>query len=172
MKAAVATKYFDTLEYVRKAKEIKDPEVWAEYQIRQIESVAEVVAQQAKEDVNHLRDEIFNKSLATKGDVDSVEIALKKDIDLIKTDLSKDIALVRTDLGKEIAAVRMELSKEIAAVKTELRKDIALVRTDFRKDLTIEIERLRHETLKFVVWTGVGVTVTLGSILGTMIARI
>lgn len=102
---AATMKYIDILDYVRKAKEIKDPELLAEYQARQIESAIELVAQQ-------VREEFHSRELATKTDLNLAIIGLKKDI-----------------------------------------------------------SDLRYETLKFVVWTGVGVVITLSSILGGLIAR-
>lgn len=56
---AMSVKYFDTLEYVRKAKELKDPEALAEYQVKQIETAIETAVNQ-----------IESKDLATKKDLE------------------------------------------------------------------------------------------------------
>lgn len=56
---AMSVKYFDTLEYVRKAKELKDPEALAEYQVKQIETAIEIAVNQ-----------IESKDLATKKDLE------------------------------------------------------------------------------------------------------
>lgn len=79
-------KYFDTLEYVRKAKELRDPEALAEYQVKQIETAIETA-------VSHIHAE--NKKLATKGDLNHLEHKLELKIDL-------KIANLRDDLTKFI----------------------------------------------------------------------
>ena len=116
--AAATIKYIDILDYVRKAKEIKDPEVLAEYQARQIESAIELVAQQ-------VREEFHSKDLVTKADFGT-----------LKVDLS--IAVAKIENGSKDLEIR--LKKEIAD--------------------------LRYETLKFIVWTGVGVVAALSGIFG------
>lgn len=135
MTTIAATHYFDILDYVRKAKEIKDPEALAEYQVKQIEAVVDQViqqvTQQTKEEVNCLREEIANKELATKYDIELV----KYDIELVKKDL-------------ELA--KLELKKDIEMAKEETNSKIA---------------QLKYDTIKFVVWTGIGVVAFLGSML-------
>jgi len=48
-------------------------------------------------------------------------------------------------------------------VKNELatKHDLELT----KRDLDLAIEKLRYETLRFVVWTGIGVVLTLGGML-------
>lgn len=143
--AAIATeemsiKYFDTLEYVKQYEEIKDSRALAEFQAAQMESAIETAVQYVKKDsannVHHLRDELNSKKLATKGNLLSVKNELKVDIKDLRTELKGDIADVRA---------------EIAATKAELKGNI--------KDL-------RYDTIRFVIWTGVGVVVTLGGMMG------
>lgn len=147
----MAIKYFDTLEYVQRSKEIKEPDALAAYQVKQIELAIETAVSYVKSEVHHnaqnLRDEIdiYKKELATKSELFSV-----------KTELKTDIQTVRAELKAEIQGVRTELKAEIQEVRTELKGDI--------KDL-------RYDTLKFVVWTGVGVVITLGGLLGGLIGH-
>lgn len=116
-------KYFDPLDYIRKARELKDPEALAEYQVRQMEMAMEALAQQVKEEMNHLREEIDIKDLVTKKD--------------------------------------LELSESRLTIKIE--REIPQVH--------LEIPKLRVESIKFIIWTGVGVVSSLGGILGGMIAH-
>lgn len=48
------------------------------------------------------------------------------------------------------------LKSKVLAIKADLQKEIAV---------------LRYDTLNFIIWTGVGVSVTLGTTLGGMLAR-
>jgi hypothetical protein len=82
----VAMQYFDTLEYVRKAKELKNPEDLAEYQVKQINSAIETAVQ-------HMHDELANKELATKGDIQKTEFTLTLKIE-------REIAQLRNDAFK------------------------------------------------------------------------
>jgi DNA-binding protein H-NS len=108
--------------------------------------------------------------------------ATREDIAASKKELKEDIAAVRTELKEEIAAVKTELKEEIAAVKTELKEDIAAVKTELKEEilqvnhkisnlelttakLDTKIERYRYDSLKFTIWTGVGVVAALGSMM-------
>ena len=114
-------KYFDTLEYVQKSEEIKNPRDLAEFQVKQMESALETVTQYVKNDytsrMKNFRSEINNRNLATKN--------------------------------------------ELFEVKNELKSDIK----DLRSELKGDIKNLRYETLKFVVWTGVSVIVSVGGMM-------
>lgn len=83
MAATMTMKYFDTLEYVRKAKEIKNPEELAEYQVKKIEEAMENLAQ-------HVHDDIASKELATKADL----MLLKSDL---KLEINQKIEWLRYD---------------------------------------------------------------------------
>lgn len=81
-----------------------------------------------------------------------------------------------TDRQSEVQARQLEQVvteiKNEAAMKKDLndlatKKDLEMT----KKDLELAIEKLRYETLKFVVWTGVGVVVALGGTLGGMMAK-
>lgn len=143
----MSIKYFDTLEYVQQSKKIKDQGALAEHQAKQLESALETAVQYVKTDytqqIETLRSEIHSQDLATKGNVFTVRNELRNE-------LKMETATVRSELKAEIASVRTELKSEIAAVRTELKSDI--------KDL-------RYDTLKFIVWTGVSVVVSVGGML-------
>lgn len=66
-----------------------------------------------------------------------------------------------TDKQSEVQARQLE--QVVTEVKNELatKKDLELT----KRDLELAIEKLRYETLKFIVWTSVGVVVTLGGML-------
>lgn len=67
--------------------------------------------------------------------------------------------------ARQLEKVFNEIQKEAATKKdlTELatKKDLELT----KQDLELAIEKLRYETLRFVVWTGVGVIVALGGMM-------
>lgn len=122
-------KYFDTLDYVRKAKEIKDPEILAEYQVKQMESAIETAVQYVQQnssvDVTQIRDEINNKEWATKSDVWL---------------LKSDILNIKSDFELKINAVELKIA------------------------------HLRYEMIKFIIWTGVGSVITLGTLMTSLMA--
>ncbi|MBP9726968.1 MAG: hypothetical protein KBD83_05850 [Gammaproteobacteria bacterium] len=70
-----------------------------------------------------------------------------------------------TDQQSEVQARQME--QVVAEVKNELatKQDLKNLELVIKKDMDVVIEKLRYETLKFVVWTSVGVIVTLGGML-------
>lgn len=80
----MSIKYFDTLEYVRKAKELHDPEALAEYQVKQIETAIETAVAQVKTHVEE-------KELATKADLDKTQHALELKIANLRHELLKSI---------------------------------------------------------------------------------
>ncbi len=72
-----------------------------------------------------------------------------------------------TDQQSEVQARKLE--QMFIDVRTELKQDL---KQEFhvddlvtKKDLELAIEKIRFETLKFTVWTGIGVVLTLGSML-------
>lgn len=72
-----------------------------------------------------------------------------------------------TDRQSEVQA------KKIEEVVTEMKRELA-TKSDLelvKRDLELAIEKLRYETLRFVIWTGVGVVVALTATLGGMLAK-
>lgn len=70
--------------------------------------------------------------------------------------------------------IKQEIKQEFQIHDLATKQDVKAETSLIRKEIDLAIEKLRHETLKFVVWTGVGVVVFLGSgliTLGTMIAK-
>lgn len=156
-------KYFDTIEYVRRSAEIKDPAALAEYQVKQMESAIETAVQYVS-----ARDTKNNQELATKGDLFTVEAALKNDIIFFRNELHNDITSVRNELKGDITSVRNELKSDVSSVRhelynvrNELKSDIMAVKTELKSD----IKDLRYDTLKFVIWTGIAVIVALGGMI-------
>jgi hypothetical protein len=107
-------KYFDTLEYVRAAKRIKDPEKLAAYQVKQMEAALETVARRSAFD---------RRGLATKKDIR----ALEKDIDGIKEKLGT--FATKDDL--KAFATRNELETALKAFAT--KEDLKDLRYDTLK---------------------------------------
>ena len=73
--------------------------------------------------------------------------------------------------ARQLERVVIEIQNE-AATKKELnelatKKDLELT----RRDLELAIEKLRYETLRFVVWTGVGCSVTVIASMTGMLAK-
>jgi len=72
-----------------------------------------------------------------------------------------------TDRQSEVQARKLELV--ISEVKSELKKDLKeelhLDDLTTKKDLELAIEKIRYETLKFTVWTGVGVVTAIAGML-------
>jgi hypothetical protein len=66
-----------------------------------------------------------------------------------------------TDKQSEVQARQFE--KIVSEVKSEsvTRQDLEAT----KKQLELAIEKLRYETLKFVVWTDIGVVITLAGLL-------
>jgi hypothetical protein len=87
----MSIKYIDTLEYVRKAKELRDPEALAEYQVKKIESALEAGVKQAIDEAVKIRDEFNDKDLATKGDLNLLRSELKSDMSLLRSELKNDM---------------------------------------------------------------------------------
>lgn len=72
-----------------------------------------------------------------------------------------------TDKQSEVQARKLELV--ISDVKSELKKDLKeelhLDELTTKKDLELAIEKIRYETLKFTVWTGVAVVMATAGML-------
>lgn len=102
MSATMSIKYIDTLEYVQKAKEIRDPEELAKYQVKKIESAVESGVKQAVEEARKVREEFNNKNLATKMDLDLLRAATKSDLDLLRVATKSDLELLRSELKNDM----------------------------------------------------------------------
>lgn len=175
----MSIKYFNTLEYVQKSEKIKDSRALAEFQVTQIEAAIETAVQYIKKDsannVSNLRDELNGRKLTTKGSLVAVKnelngniMAVRTELIATKNELKQDIADLRTELKQDIADLRTELKQDITDLRTELKQDIADVRgelKDVRTELKQDFSNLRYDTIKFVVWTGVTVILTLGGLI-------
>lgn len=128
-------KHFDALGFVQKSKELGVSEQLAEYQARQLENVIDIA------------------SHATKKEVDGRELATKMDLFKTETSLKTEIQEVRTELKAEIQELRTELKSEIQSVRTELH--------EVKAELKGDIKDLRYDSLKFTIWTGVGVVFSM-----------
>jgi hypothetical protein len=87
--AAITMRHFDTLNFVKRSKELGAPEALAEYQARQFEDAIDIAVTNAKYDIE-------NKELATKGDL----AITRQDIKQVELQLQKEIAQLKHDTLK------------------------------------------------------------------------
>lgn len=66
--------------------------------------------------------------------------------------------------ARHLEQVVIEIENEVAT-----KKDLELTKKElefvFKRDIELAMAKLRYEMFKFIVWTGVGVVVALGSML-------
>lgn len=76
-----------------------------------------------------------------------------------------------TDRQSEVQAKKIE--QVVTEIKNELatKADLDVAKRELELSFKRDIETLRYQTLKFIVWTGFGVVITLVSTLGTMLAK-
>lgn len=133
-------KYLDTLEYVKKSKQIKDPGDLAEYQVRQIETAIETAVQYVKNDRQNLAVKDDLRNFATKDDLKN--FATKDDLKNFPT---------KDDLKN-------------FATKDDLKN--FPTKDDLKRFATKDdLKDLRYDTLKFVVWTWSSAVALLGGML-------
>ena len=74
-----------------------------------------------------------------------------------------------TDKQSEVQA--RQLKRVVTEIQNEAatKKDLTDLAT--KKDLELAIEKLRYETVRFVVWTGVGCSVTVIASMAGMLAK-
>ncbi len=72
-----------------------------------------------------------------------------------------------TDRQSEVQARQLE--RVVTEIQNEAatKKDLEMT----KKDLELAIEKLRYETLRFVVWTGIGCSVTIIASMTGMLAK-
>ena len=73
------------------------------------------------------------------------DVATKRDLDNVEVALSGDIANLGTQLRSELAAQGSELRGEIATLGTELRREIATLGTELRGEITTLGNELRND---------------------------
>ena len=132
-------KQFDMLAFIHGLKERGVKEDLAEYQARQLAQVIDIATAQS-------RGEVHSQELATKIDIKQLEVGLKSDIKQLEVDLRSDIKQLEVDLKSDIKRLEVDLKIEI-------------------KQLEVKLEQYRYDSLKFTVWTGIGVVVFLGGML-------
>ena len=136
------------IEFIRDLRAVKFTEEQAETLVNIIERRAmlqeNVILQNNKETAENKAEilSIKSKELATKGDIKEVELVLRKEIKEIESSLRKDIK----DIELKIKEVEVNLELKI-------------------KTLEVKLEQYRYDTFKFIVWTGVGVVVSLGGLM-------
>ncbi len=76
-----------------------------------------------------------------------------------KTDLKIEIKQLESDLKIEMKQLDLKIEQYHSDLKIEM------------KQLEVKIEQYRYDTLKFVIWTGVGVVISLGGLLCGLLAK-
>lgn len=159
-----AKKHFDVLEFVKQSKALGVNDQLAEYQARQLENVIDIASVTSREEFNA-------NELATKVDLKTLEVELAKlgaETKQADAKLSVEIKQVEAKLSIEIKQVEAKLSIEIKELEKKLSVELKELETKLSvaiKDVDGKIERYRYDTLKFIVWTGIGVVITLGGLL-------
>ncbi len=85
------------------------------------------------------------------------EVQARK-LELVMTEVRSDL---KQNLKHELQIDELAHKNDVELAKKELELSIEKVRTD----LELSIEKLRYETLKFTVWTGVGVVMATAGML-------
>ena len=143
-------KQFDMLAFIHGLKERGVKEDLAEYQARQLAQVIDIATAQS-------RGEVHSQELATKIDIKQLEVGLKSDIKQLEVDLRSDIKQLEVDLRSDIKQLEVDLKSDIKRLEVDLKIEI--------KQLEVKLEQYRYDSLKFTVWTGIGVVVFLGGML-------
>jgi len=148
--APLLARHFDMLDFVKKSKELGVKEDLAEYQARQFEKVIDIASATTKEEFNA-------HELATKTDTKQLETALRTDIKQLEVDLKTNIKQLEIDLKTDIKQLEVDLKTDIKQLEIDLKTDI--------KQLEVKMEQYRYDSLKFTIWTGIGVVVFIGGML-------
>jgi len=134
---------FDPIEYARKLRGAGVTQDQADIQAQELERIVEQQNEVLQEKFEQ-QARTLQENTQKLSNLEAKELVNKGD--LRETELR---------LMKEIEEVRRETE--------EVRREIEVVRR--------EIEALKFHTLKFVIWTGVGVSAILISTLGSMMAK-
>ncbi len=165
--SSAAVKHFDMLAFVKRSKELGVKEDLAEYQARQLEQVIDIASAASKEEFNA-------HEFSTKTDLKQVEVNLKQvevnlkqveaNLKQVEANLKIDIKQLEVDLNQ----VEANLKIDIKQLEVDLKSEIKQLEIDLKKEikhLDVKIEQYRYDTLKFIVWTGIGVVVFLSGLL-------
>ena len=141
---------FDQIEYARKLRGAGVTQDQADIQAQELERIVEqqneVLQEKFEQQARTLQENTQKLS-----NLEAKELVNKGDLRETELRLMKEIEEVRRETE--------EVRREIEVV----RREIEVVRR--------EIEALKFHTLKFVIWTGVGVSAILISSLGGMMAK-
>ena len=167
-------KHFSWVDFIQGLKAAKFTDVQAEYLAKNAENLVENV-------LEHAKHELENKGLATKGDVlllkqdiKALELEVKQNIKTLESEVKQDIKALELEVKQDIKALELEVKQDIKALELEVKQDMKTLELEVKqniKTLELKIEQQKYASLKFTIWTGVGVVVTLGSALGSMIAH-
>jgi len=75
--------------------------------------------------------------------------------------VSRIVIDIKAELKQELHANELATEKDLEMAKLELQKHIE----NNTVKLELKIEQYRYDSLKFIVWTGIGVVVVLGGML-------
>jgi len=106
--AAITTKHFDILDFIKKSKALGVDERVAELQARQIEQLVETVQEQQQEYTTRLN------ALEAK------EPSTKKDLEVVKLELQKEIIETKGSLQKELEMLRAEIKTDLKNLEIKI----------------------------------------------------
>ncbi len=151
------TKQFDMLAFIHGLRERGVKEDLAEYQARQLAQVIDIATAMS-------RKEVHSQELSTKTDLKQLEVALQADIKQLEFDLKTDIKQLEVDLKIDIKQLEVDLKTDIKQLEVGIKQLEVDLKTQM-KQFEVKLEQYRYDSLKFIVWTGIGVVVFLGGML-------
>lgn len=90
--------------------------------------------------------------LATKQDLEAMEVALRADISDLRSKLETDIGAFRSDVEHEITGLRSELKGDFASLRSEVKGDIAELRSELKGDMAGLRAEMRGEFNLHLRW--------------------
>ncbi len=178
---ALAIKYFDIHEFVKRSTELGASEALTEYQIIQFEQALEIAVKSVKDEVGAQnivsKIDLENTRLELQKAIENTRLELQKDIESLRLEFQRDLASTKLELQKDIENLRLEFQRDLTSTKLELQKDIESLRLEFQRDLAstklelqkdIEITKLELQKdiaqieARLIKWSlGIGVSSTL-----------
>ena len=76
---------------------------------------------------------------------------------------ARELERIVVAVTKDRETLKHDLKKELELDGLATKRDLELLAS--KKDLELAIEKVRYDALKFTLWTGVGVVISLGSLL-------
>lgn len=121
------------------------------YYIKQLESSG--FSQQQAETPVKVITEMLENHVATKNDLDALELRLTTELKMLCADLLGNDEKNRNELAIDINNARAELKGEISALRTKLKGDIHNLRAELKDDMSKFCNELMNHSNKMLVAT-------------------